>query len=63
MISWCLGVAWSAPVDEPPPSVLVAEPAAPPDEEAAPPSDARPREIFATPLPEDQAEAEYEETE
>ena len=32
-------------------------------EEAAPPDDARRREIFATPLPEDQVEAEYEEDE
>jgi hypothetical protein len=29
-------------------------------EEAAPPSDARPREIFATPVPPDQEEAEFE---
>ena len=31
--------------------------------ESAPPRDARPREIFATPIPEDQAEAELEEVE
>lgn len=32
-------------------------------EEPAPPDDARPREIFATPVPEEQVEAEYEEDE
>ena len=32
-------------------------------EEAAPPRDARRREIFATPLPEAQEEAEFEEDE